>query len=65
MNKVLLRNTHSNLMGWLTKFRHETVPTDKRLEIVMMALADMCQALATDGTPESTEEFYRDPDASG
>jgi hypothetical protein len=60
MNKQLLKITHSNLMGWLTKCREETVSPDKKLEIIMMSLADICVAMATDGTQESIDKFYED-----
>lgn len=58
MNEALLKLTHKNLMGWLTRCREETVSTDQKIEIVMMSLADICTALATDGTAESIEAFY-------
>jgi hypothetical protein len=52
MDKKLLQNTKRNLYDWLTKCRHETVHLDKRMEIIMMALADMCEAMATDKETE-------------
>lgn len=61
MNKPMLRMVYNNLMGWLTKSREETVSADKKLEIIMMSLADICTALATDGTQESIEAFYAEP----
>lgn len=64
MNQFLLRWTHKNLMSWMTKSREQTVPVDKKLDIIMMSLADICQALGTDGTEESLEAFQAEfPDA--
>ncbi len=54
MNKNLLALTHSNLMAWLTRCSQETVSTDKKLEIIMLSLADMCSALAF-GSEEERE----------
>ena len=45
MNKELLIWTRDNLYDWLRRTREETVSTDKKLEILMMAIADMCAAL--------------------
>jgi hypothetical protein len=65
MNKELLMLTYSNLMNWLMKCSQETVSTDKKLEIVMMALADMCQALAAETADEARaiedRAFGREP----
>lgn len=58
MNKGLLKLVHQSLMGWLTKCREETVSADKKLEVIMLSLADMCTALATDGTQDSINKFY-------
>jgi hypothetical protein len=60
MNKALLKLTHDSLMTWLTKCREETVSADKKLEIIMLGLADICTALATDGTEESINAYYAD-----
>lgn len=60
MNIKLLKIAHNNLMGWLTKSREETVNQDKKLEITMMSLADMCTALGTDGTQKSINAWYKD-----
>lgn len=48
MNKKLLRDTRRNLHDWVRRSRHETLHLDKRLEIVMLAIADLCEALALD-----------------
>ncbi len=48
MNSALLIWTRDNLYGQLRRCREETVSTDKKLEILMMAVADMCAALGRD-----------------
>lgn len=48
MNKKLLRDTRRNLHDWVRRSRRETVHLDKRLEVLMLALADVCEALALD-----------------
>jgi hypothetical protein len=58
MNRGLLKIAYRNLMGWLTKCHEGSVSTDKKLEIIMMSLADICTALATDGTQESINAFH-------
>lgn len=60
MNVGLLKLTHRNLSSWLTKCREETVSTDKKLEIIMNSLSDMCTALGTDGTQESIDKWYEE-----
>ncbi len=45
MNKDLLIWTRDNLYDNLRRCREETVSVDKKLEILMMSLADMCAAL--------------------
>ncbi len=44
MNKELLIWTRNNLYNHLTRCREETVSIDQKLQILMMALADMCAA---------------------
>ncbi len=58
MNQALLKLTHRNLSGWLTKCHQETVTTDKKLEIILFALSDICTALGTDGTQDSIDKWY-------
>lgn len=60
MNKIGLKLTHDSLIGWLTKCQEETVSADKKLEIIMVSLANLCKSLATDGTEESIEAFCAD-----
>jgi len=48
MNNKLLRETRRNLHAWVTRSKNETVHLDKRMEVLMLALADMCEAMATD-----------------
>ena len=45
MNICQLILTRRSLYSWLTKCREETISADKKLEIIMMSLADMCQAM--------------------
>jgi hypothetical protein len=58
MNIGLLKLTQRNLSGWLNKCYEETVPTDRKLEVIMMSLSDICIALGTDGSQEAIEEWY-------
>ena len=44
MNKQLLRETRRNLHAWVKRSRTETVHLDKRMEVLMLALADVCEA---------------------
>ena len=48
MNNRLLRATRENLHAWVAKSKITTVHLDQRMEVVMLALADMCEAMATD-----------------
>jgi hypothetical protein len=48
MNKFMLAWTHSNLNSWMHKATQETVPIDKKLDLIMFSLADMCQAIGFD-----------------
>lgn len=59
MNKELLLLTRDNLMAWLTRCTQESVSADKKLELIMISLADMCQALACD-TEETGGERRQD-----
>ena len=45
MNKGLLIWTRNNLYDQLRRCSEQTVTADKKLEWLMMALADMCAAL--------------------
>jgi len=47
MNNKLLRETRRNLHAWVTRSKNETVHLDKRMEVLMLALADICEALTT------------------
>jgi hypothetical protein len=58
MNKQLLKVVCDNLTEWVIKSNMESIPQDKKLNIIMMSLADICVALATDGTEKSIEEFH-------
>lgn len=40
-----LNITRRNLMGWLHKGREYAVPDEQKLNVIMMSLADMCDAL--------------------
>jgi hypothetical protein len=44
--KELLRKTRQTLHEWVWRCEHETVHLDRRMEILMLALADICEALA-------------------
>jgi hypothetical protein len=59
MNPKLLKLTYRNLLGWRAEANVSQVSDSKKLDIIMVALADICAALATDGTQESIEEFHR------
>lgn len=37
--------TRRNLMGWLQQDRDFGVPDEQKLNVIMMSLADMCDAL--------------------
>lgn len=63
MNHEMLKITHSNLMGWLRRGREQSVSTDEKLNVIMMALADMCFALGTDGSAEAAEAWYAESDS--
>lgn len=45
MNIDQLIFTRRSIYSWLTKCHQETVSADKKLEIIMITLADMCQAM--------------------
>lgn len=55
MNKPLLKIAHNNLMEWASKGASDT----KKLEVIMVSLADICTALATDGTQKSIDEWSK------
>jgi hypothetical protein len=57
VNKDLLLLTRNNLMAWVGRSREETVSVDKKLELIMFSLADMCAALGRD-----TEETAQSDD---
>jgi hypothetical protein len=48
MNSQLLRETRRNLHDWVRRSKYETVHLDKRMEVLMLALADMCETLASE-----------------
>jgi hypothetical protein len=50
MDKVLLKLTHRNLMDWLQKSREETVSLERKMNVLMLSVADLCIALADDET---------------
>ena len=54
MNKDLLLWTRDNLMSCITGSHQEPVSTDKKLELIMLSLADMCAAFGrdTEETPD-------------
>jgi len=56
MNKQLLRETRRNLHAWVKRSRTETVHLDKRMEVLMLALADVCEALALDDVKQAEVE---------
>jgi hypothetical protein len=58
MNKKLLRLAQRNLNDWLTKCREETVSVDRKLELIMFSLSDICTALGTDGTQDDIDKWY-------
>jgi len=62
MNYKLLKLTHGNLMGWVRRSQEETVSADKKLEVIMVSLADICTALGTDGSEEAIEAWYAEDD---
>ena len=45
-SKLILQKTAKELMDWRIRFRTETVHHDKRFEIIIAALANICVALA-------------------
>jgi hypothetical protein len=59
VNKDLLLLTRDNLMAWVGRCQEETVSVDKKLELIMFSLADMCAALSRD-----TEETAPSDDES-
>lgn len=57
MNYTLLKLTHNNLTDWLARCSEETISNDRKLQIIMQSIADICMALGTDGTLESAEKW--------
>ena len=54
MNKELLIWTRENLRDWTTPGRAgEPLTVEKRLDLIMFSLADMCSALAADTEDEA------------
>ena len=58
MNISRMKIAERSMMNLLTRCREQTVTTDQKLEAIAMALADICTALATDGTQESIDAWY-------
>lgn len=46
MNKELLKHISNNIHGWFNAT--QGFPTEKKWDVLLISLADLCEALATD-----------------
>lgn len=58
MNRVVLKITYQTLRLWLNKEHEQHISAQEKLSVIMGSLMELCTALATDGTEESTKDWY-------
>jgi len=63
LSKQILQKTAKELMDWRIRCRTETIHLDRRMEILMAALANMCVALAEEEMEVLDVEVLSDREA--